>query len=162
MLAIGRPGLVKLSMPSGRITDSFSPRIDTCSSTSAGSSIVMNSCRRRHRFDAAGAGAAADPIEQILLGPELALDHRPIDQRVVHRQHANGRGVFAVGLLQLHQLGRIGVAVVQLERHRDGAAMRRNGDEHAFLGVGAGQHIAEAPRRSATPTPSSDEHFTSA
>ena len=43
IVAIGRPGLVKVSLPSGRITDSFSPRIATCSCTSAGSSIMMNS-----------------------------------------------------------------------------------------------------------------------
>ena len=43
MLAIGRPGLVKLSTPSGRITDSFSPSTDTCSPISAGNSMMIGS-----------------------------------------------------------------------------------------------------------------------
>jgi hypothetical protein len=43
IVAIGRPGLLKLSLPSGRITESFSPSTDTWSTTSAGNSIVMNS-----------------------------------------------------------------------------------------------------------------------
>ena len=100
--------------------------------------------RRRHGLDAARSGAAADAIEQVLLGPELAQHHRAIDQRVVHRQHADGGGVFPIGLLELHELRRIGVPVVQLERNRHRAAMRWNGDEHPLLGVVAGQHVAEA------------------
>ena len=45
---------------------------------------------RRHGLYVHRARAAADPIQQIRRLPELALDRRPTDERVVHRQHADG------------------------------------------------------------------------
>ncbi len=144
MLAIGRPGLVKLST---------AVRTHHRQLLAQHRHLLANICRqldddrlgarRRHGLDAARSGAAADAIEQVLLGPELAQHHGAVDQRVVHRQHADGGGVFPVGLFELHELRRIGVPVVELEGNRDRATMRRNGDEHPLFGVVAGQHVAE-------------------
>ena len=102
---------------------------------------------RRNGFHATGTRAATDSIEQVLLGAELAHHHGAINQRVVHRQHADGRRVLAVRLFEFHELRGIGMAIVKLERHGHRATMRWNGDEHALFRVVAGQHVAEPAAR---------------
>ena len=64
--------------------------------------------------------------------PELALDGRPADERVVHRQRADARRVARVGPVRLHLLFRVRVPVVQIEGERHRSAMRRQRDEHAL------------------------------
>ena len=92
-------------------------------------------------------GPAPPPIRsnKVLLSAELALDHRPVNQRVVHRQDADGGSVFAIRLLQLHELRQNKCADCAARNDIvSGATMRRNGDDYPLLGVVAGQHIAKA------------------
>src|SRR5688572_21847997 len=48
---------------------------------------------RGHRFDAAGAGAPTDAVEEIAGRAELALNDGPFDQRVIQRQDADRRRI---------------------------------------------------------------------
>ena len=66
----------------------------TCSPTSSGSVSVTNSVPAgATALTPRRARAAFDSIDEIGGGPELALDDRAVNQRVVHRQDADGGGV---------------------------------------------------------------------
>ena len=83
MMAIGRPGVLKLSVPSGPTTDSFSPRMLTVCSSAGIVTVIDSEPVGRYRLDAAGTGAAGHAVDQIGGGAELVLHHGPRQQRVV-------------------------------------------------------------------------------
>ena len=87
---------------------------------------------------------AAQTIVEIGDASELTLNHGPLDQRVVERQHSDRCRVVTERGFRLDQLLGIGVAIVQLERQRDGAAMRWDAHEHSGLRIAPGEHVAEA------------------
>ena len=71
---------------------------------------------RRDRLHAARPRAAADAIDEIARPCGIrSARRRARQQRVVHRQHADRRGVTAVRAVRLDQLLRIHVTVVEIE-----------------------------------------------
>ena len=74
----------------------------------------LGACRR-HGFDPAWACATTDAIDEIARRAEFVLNNRPRQQRIVHRQNTDGRGVAAVRPIRFDQLLRVHVPVVQIE-----------------------------------------------
>ena len=75
-IATGRPGMTAVSWPAGVIASSVSPSRLT-SSTPAGTVMIdLLASGGRDRFEAARAGAAADPIEEVGRRAELGFDRR--------------------------------------------------------------------------------------
>ena len=135
--------------PSARSTDELlAEQMLTCVSASGnGDGWDRFGAGRRDGFDPAGAGAAADAIDEIRCGSKLALHHRPANQRVVHRQHADGGEVARVGLVRLHLLLRVQLEVVQIEGERRRSFVGRYLDEDAGRRIAAGNHFAERDLR---------------
>ena len=57
---------------------------------------IGSDARRRDRLHSAGPRASADSVDEVARRAEFALHDRARQQRVVHRQHADRRGVTAV------------------------------------------------------------------
>ena len=106
--------------------------------------MIVLGAGRRDGLHAAWPGAAANPIDEIDGLPELALHHRPADQRVVHRQHADRRRcsartarlAFTCSSEYVWRLCRSKVSVT-------GPVMRRQRNQDAAGRIAAAHHVAE-------------------
>ena len=88
-----------------------------------------------------GPRAAGDPLDEILLGPELVPDHGLADRLAGARGDPQRRRVAGEGAAGLDLALRVGLPVVQREGQRQRPGVRRQGDPQPGRRIGAAQHV---------------------